>query len=613
MARECSWRKATGYGRRVARGPGLVSWVILWGCLFVGSSLLQTPPTAAADKPVLVLRVDGSEHYEALRHNIPNLRVTRDGQTFEARFLDTYVATGGVTRWGLPTSEVMEEEEGHLTQYYQRGLLDWHRSGTCGTSSGYCIERRLVWDLFGGGGGGSPDLGVEPGRTNPHEGRMVGPWGHKVSDRSIEGTVIGFRQFFERFGAEQSFGYPKTDARIDTNRPGTLYIDPARSGSEATPGFIRQYFQAGVMEFHAYDAVEPVKLRLLGDDLRNFVYRDEAWKAFRSFRNAAPLAAGSTHEPERVTPGPRAPEGRVIELHPITEFCSAISWEFRGPPQPPERYCGDDDFEPATLGLQLLTGDVLRTRNASPDLDVAAVVETIVEGVVDGIAVLATGVRALFGSIVIESGEAAIVTRPGSSLEVRTPDGVVVPGGAVVLVSVESGGTVIKAMEGTALVRSSRRPAAAPLSANLQTVLRAGRDPPAPSEIVLTSGDLERAQLLQQLKPRLGKPPGSLGPTCPTPLGSVSLNAQVDPGTNQVRLTWRSGGGCAPFKGTLTGQYAGEQTAYASHSISAAGGEIVDSPPSRCGRRTINYSLVLSDSTGRTVAGKAQAVVDLVC
>ncbi len=45
---------------------------------------------------------------EDLKHNISNLSVTVGGEAVPADFLDVYNATGGLERWGYPTSEVVE-------------------------------------------------------------------------------------------------------------------------------------------------------------------------------------------------------------------------------------------------------------------------------------------------------------------------------------------------------------------------------------------------------------------------------------------------------------------------------------------------------------------------
>lgn len=230
-----------------------------------------------------------------LSHNIPRLEVTIGGQSLTADFAAFYESSGGLTRWGLPTSEVFQEEPAALTQYYQRGVVDFHPRADLGGI--YVMERRLAWDYFGGGAAGSVDQGVEPGTTNHNSGEEHGPWGHKVSNFSVGGVWTGFLNFFRTYGGVDAFGFPKTEARIDSNRPGTLYI-PA-----ATPGFIRQYFQAAVLEHHPGAGV---RLRLLGDDLRNRLYANDAWQRITAFNAAGALTDGQTYDVEVVvlTPPP---------------------------------------------------------------------------------------------------------------------------------------------------------------------------------------------------------------------------------------------------------------------------------------------------------------------
>jgi hypothetical protein len=228
----------------------------------------------------------------SLQHNVPRLSVTVGTETLTADFQEFFERTGGLQRWGFPTSEVHIEESGTLTQYYQRGVVDFHRRVDLGNI--YVLERRLTWDYFGGGVGGSPDLGVEPGTVNNNTGEQLGPWNHKVSNFSVGGVPTGFLDFFNAFGGVQAFGFPKTEARVDTNEPGTVHI------AAATAGFVRQYFQSAVMEHHPQDLQAPVKLRLLGDDLRNQKYPANAWASFEAFGAAVPLAIGQEITPSIV-------------------------------------------------------------------------------------------------------------------------------------------------------------------------------------------------------------------------------------------------------------------------------------------------------------------------
>ena len=230
-------------------------------------------------------RVTAVRYYPELQHNVADLAGTfTSGASYEAKFLPNFDRTGGVERWGFPTSAIFEETTGTLTQYYQRGVIDWQPPPGGGR---HTFQRRLAWDHLGGGLGGSVDQGVEPGLRNPHPGEAIGPWGHKVSNRSVEGIATGFADFFHRLGGVASFGFPKTDARRD-NHPQAVLHDPGR----AVDGRIRQYFQAAVLELHPESASAPVKLRLLGDTLLNCKYANNAWQQYPAFTSKPALNVG---------------------------------------------------------------------------------------------------------------------------------------------------------------------------------------------------------------------------------------------------------------------------------------------------------------------------------
>lgn len=295
--------------RRLIQFRHIPGTLALLALLFVSA----VAPTHAQEATTFSSAVVTRNHYDpTLKHNIPNLQVTRSGATYSVNFFDHYTATGGLTRWGFPTSEVIEEENGNLAQYYQRGVVDWHWRPDLGR---YVMERRLAWDFFGGGAGGSVDQGVEEWRTNPNPGTLIGPWGHKVSDFSVEGIFVGFEGFYDSLGGVQAFGFPKTDARADSNAPGTLHIPTA------TAGFIRQYFQAAVLEYHQGDP-EPVKLRLLGDDLRNLNYPNESWRTYAAFNASAAVTPGQLYTIQRVVRGhtasgqPVAPAPQPVQPTP---------------------------------------------------------------------------------------------------------------------------------------------------------------------------------------------------------------------------------------------------------------------------------------------------------
>ena len=254
-----------------------------------GTILSATPATDFAG-----LRVVDSRHDPTLGHNIANVEVTRAGQQNQiarfdaevesANFLDYYDRTGGLDRWGLGTSEIFEESRGTLTQYFQRGVVDWKPAPGGGPAS---LQRRLGWDFIGGGLGGSDDQGVEPGLLNLNPGDELGPWGHKISNLAVDGTEIGFKEFFDRLGGKDSFGFPKTDARPDTHADAALHR-PGRTKDDR----IRQYLQAAVLEFHP-ESSQPVKIGLIGDTLRDLKYPNNAWEELLAFQRAEPLTVGA--------------------------------------------------------------------------------------------------------------------------------------------------------------------------------------------------------------------------------------------------------------------------------------------------------------------------------
>ena len=243
----------------------------------------------------------------ALGHNIADLTVRLDGVARAASLLTYYHESGGLRRWGHAVSEPLIEND-QLVQYFQRGVIEWS-----GESANTQPTPRLVWDFIGGGLEGSPDLGFEAGTTTPHGGVAVGPFGHVVSNQSVEGDDIGFLDAFLDLGGAAGLGFPKTEARLDTGAPGTV-LDPT-----AEPGVIRQYFQAGVLEFAA-GRPDPARLRLSGDALRNRVYPAGLWTLIRSFRSASPWQVGARIELESLerqrgvlaTGAPRPPAGFSI-------------------------------------------------------------------------------------------------------------------------------------------------------------------------------------------------------------------------------------------------------------------------------------------------------------
>ena len=264
----------------------------------VGGALVAPSTVRAAEPAFATAEVAATTYFEQLEHNVADVvGKFADGASYSATFLQNFEQTGGIERWGYPTSAIFEETPGSLTQYYQRGVIDWRPPPSGGA---HTFLRRLAWDYVGGGLGGSEDQGVELGLTNPNPGDELGPWGHKVSNASVEGVDIGFADFFHRLGGVASFGFPKTDARRD-DHPEAVLHDPTRPVDSR----IRQYFQAAVLEYHPESAHAPVKLRLLGDTLRDSRYPGESWRRYMAFGPEAPLEVGDrieTNLPKRLGP-----------------------------------------------------------------------------------------------------------------------------------------------------------------------------------------------------------------------------------------------------------------------------------------------------------------------
>ena len=254
------------------------------------AAVCALPSTAfAAESGFATAQVSAVAYFPELEHNVADVAgAFADGVPYRAGFLQQFERTGGVERWGYPTSAIFEETPGALTQYYQRGVVDWRPPPGGGAHQ---FLRRLAWDYVGGGLGGSDDQGVEPDLTNPNAGEALGPWGHKVANLSVEGERTGFADFFHRLGGVESFGFPKTDARRD-DHPQAVLHDPNRPVDDR----IRQYFQAAVLEYHPESPGSPVKLRLLGDTVRNSRYPYAGWRQYLAFAPEAPLAPGDSLE-----------------------------------------------------------------------------------------------------------------------------------------------------------------------------------------------------------------------------------------------------------------------------------------------------------------------------
>lgn len=238
-----------------------------------------TPPFEAGDLAIGV--ATRTPVTSSTAHNLTNWLVRLDGRLRVAPFSAYFTATGGIDRWGWPISEPVRETADAVSQYFQRGVMDW----TGDARGGRTVIPRPVWDFLGGGRGGAPDMGVEPDIVSDQPGELIGMWGHRVSNFAIDGAEIGFLDFYNTYGGEAQFGAPRTEARPDTGAVGTLH------SADAPLGVIRQYFQNAVFEF-APDRPQPVRLRLIGESLRDRLY--PSWGGLPAFADQPAVAKGQS-------------------------------------------------------------------------------------------------------------------------------------------------------------------------------------------------------------------------------------------------------------------------------------------------------------------------------
>ena len=161
-----------------------------------------------------------------------------------ADFLDELHSPRGASNAGAtPPAPYSRNPPARLTQYYQRGVVDWQPPPGGGAHS---FQRRLAWDYLGGGLGGSTDLGVELHLTNPNPGEeSLAPGVTRSRTPRWRASRSASPPSSHRLGGIASFGFPKTDARRDDHPQAELHT-PGRPVDSR----IRQYFQSAVLEYH---------------------------------------------------------------------------------------------------------------------------------------------------------------------------------------------------------------------------------------------------------------------------------------------------------------------------------------------------------------------------
>lgn len=171
---------------------------------------------------------------------------------------------GDIDYLGLPRSPVVADpaNPSQCVQYFQRLVLEWHPEN----APEYQIQRRLLTtELLQADAAPEVAPSQENGPDYWYFPKGATGLGHAVSNYAPDGTRIGFKDYFDSRGKEDSFGYPIEEPTL------RLCADGVERWT--------QRFQAAVFEHHAefdQDGLKPgtglpwrnwmVQLSLLGDD-----------------------------------------------------------------------------------------------------------------------------------------------------------------------------------------------------------------------------------------------------------------------------------------------------------------------------------------------------------
>jgi hypothetical protein len=195
------------------------------------------------------------------------------GYAVSGPWLGFFSANGGVDVLGYPRSPVVADplDGTRCVQYFQRAVLEWRVDGPppADNPPGYRIERRLLGALLGEAAPPMPPSAPNGPDYWYFAADELYPFGeglgHAVSNEAPDGTDIGFKEYFDRYGGPNIFGYPM--------EPPTRRMGP--DGVERWT----QRFQAAMFEYHAefdINGAQPdsgvpwrnwrVQLALLGDE-----------------------------------------------------------------------------------------------------------------------------------------------------------------------------------------------------------------------------------------------------------------------------------------------------------------------------------------------------------
>ena len=189
--------------------------------------------------------------------------VAPTGYAVAGPWLDFFRSHGDVDYIGYPRSPLVADplDPKQCIQYFQRLVLEWHPDNP----PEYRIQRRLLATELDSAAAAPPTAPTGANNANywyfPKGDRGLG---HAVSNYAPDGSWIGFKSYFDRYGKEDAFGYPMEPPLITKDADGVERWT--------------QRFQAAVFEYHAEynkDGVKPgtnlpwrtwmVQLRLLGD------------------------------------------------------------------------------------------------------------------------------------------------------------------------------------------------------------------------------------------------------------------------------------------------------------------------------------------------------------
>ncbi|MGI5836370.1 MAG: hypothetical protein ACOX87_07745, partial [Chloroflexota bacterium] len=143
------------------------------------------------------------------------------GYTVSGEWLRYYQARGGADVLGHPLGTVREDpmQRGQIVQYFQNMVLEWHPNNP----PEYRIQRKLLGNILYPE---SNEPAVNPDDPNNRPKGEVAYFpdepglglGHYVSNYAPDGTPIYFKEFFDRYGGVDTFGYPKEEPKFRNGR-----------------------------------------------------------------------------------------------------------------------------------------------------------------------------------------------------------------------------------------------------------------------------------------------------------------------------------------------------------------------------------------------------------